>query len=423
MPVVKNNLPKVGFSTVKKTILIVFLGVLIFTSGYYFGFKGYIASSAKYPDVHIFRVNPDAQKDLDFSLFWKVWDTMHAKYYDKDKVIDSAMVYGAIRGMVAALGDPYTVFLEPKQNKVVEEDLQGSFEGVGIQIGFKKGELVVVAPLQGSPAEKAGVKAGDYIVEIKDMTKGVDTGTIGMSLEEAVEMIRGKADSVVTLTLVREGVDKPIVVDIKRSAIDVPSLIVEYIDDSKEIVNIRLTKFTGETLQEWNGVVTGLVSNPNLKGIVLDLRNNPGGYLQGAVELASDFLENGDVVTKEVNSSGVTHEYKVVRIGRLRTVKLVVLVNGGSASASEIFAGAMMDHNRAKLVGEKTFGKGTIQEPEQVDGGAGLHITIAKWLTPNESWVHENGLQPDVEVKLEEDAAEDTQLTKAIEVLKSEIGS
>jgi carboxyl-terminal processing protease len=418
-----NKFPKLSFFTVRRIILVIFFGSIVFSAGYFFGFKGFVATSSKPPNVHITRINPDAQKDLDFKLFWTIWDTMHAKYYDKSKVVDSELVYGAIRGMVASIGDPYTVFLEPKINKVVEEDLLGSFDGIGIQIGYKKGELAVIAPLPDSPAEKAGIKPGDYIVEIKDPSKGVDIGTGGISLDEAVRVIRGKAGTTVTLVLVREGLDKPLTVEVKRSSIDVPSLTVKYMDDNQEIVHIRLSKFTGEMLAEWDETVIDLVSNPNLKGIVLDLRNNPGGYLQGAVDLASDFLENGDVVVKEAGSSGTNHEYKVVKLGRLKSVNLVVLVNGGSASASEIFAGAMRDHSRAKLVGETTFGKGTIQEPEQVDGGAGLHITVAKWLTPNGIWVHDTGLTPDVEVKLEEDSdlSDNIQLNKAVEVLKGEL--
>jgi carboxyl-terminal processing protease len=417
-----NKLPKVRFTAVRNLIFLTLFGAVLFGGGYYFGFKGFIAQTAKYPEVHITRINPPEQKTLDFNLFWKVWDTMHAKYYDKTKLTDSEMVYGAIRGMVAAVGDPYTVFLEPKQNKVVEEDLKGSFDGVGIQIGYKKGDLAVIAPLPGSPAEKAGVKPGDIIAEIKDTAKGIDIGTSGISLDEAIEVIRGKAGTSVTLILVREGADKPITATMNRSSIDVPSLIVKYTDESKEIANIKLTKFAAETEAEWETKVAELLTNPNLKGIVLDLRNNPGGYLQGAVDLASDFLESGDVVVKEANSSDTNHEYTVQKLGRFKNMKLVVLVNGGSASASEIFAGAMRDHNRAKLVGEKTFGKGTIQEPEQIDGGAGLHITIAKWLTPNGTWVHETGLQPDVEVKPDEkDTTKDVQLDKAVEILKSQI--
>lgn len=413
--------PRIGLTIVKRTLVGVIFAVIIFSLGYYFGYKGYVASGAEYPKVTISRVNPELQKELDFTLFWKVWDSLHAKYYDKSKVIDSELVYGAIRGMVAAVGDPYTVFLSPKQNKIVEEDLQGSFEGVGIQIGFKRGELAVIAPLPDSPAEKVGVRPGDYIVEIKDEGKGIDMGTVGISLEEAVEAIRGKANTIVKLTLIRDGEDQPLNVDITRSPIDVPSLVVKYIDDSDVLVHVKLIKFSAETLAEWDTTVADLLKNPNLAGIVFDVRNNPGGYLQGAVDLASDFLESGDLVVKEAGGLGINNEYKVVKLGRLKNINMAVLINEGSASASEIFAGAMKDHGRAKLVGDKTFGKGTIQEPEQVDGGAGLHITVAKWLTPDGVWVHDTGLEPDVFVANNPDTEEDEQLQKAIELLNNQL--
>jgi len=176
-------------------------------------------------------------------------------------------------------------------------------------------------------------------------------------------------------------------------------------------------KFSAETSGEWEEAVIELVKRNDLKGIIIDLRNNPGGYLEKAVELASDFLENKDTVVVEEGAGGVKNDYKVEKIGRLRKVNLVILINEGSASASEIMAGALRDHDRAKLVGSTTFGKGTIQEPMDVDGGAGLHITIAKWLTPSGFWVNEGGLKPDVEIEDKEDTEEDEQLQKAVELL------
>ncbi len=416
-------MPKLPFSILKRIFLVILFSGIVFSSGYFAGLKGYTANLKSYPQVHINRSVPVDKKDLDFSLFWKVWDTVHSKYYDQTKVVDSELVYGAIRGMVAGIGDPYTVFLQPTENKVVEEDLKGSFEGIGIQIGYKGTQLAVMAPLPGSPAEKAGVKAGDYIVAIKDEAKNFNKSTASMTLEDAVKAIRGTAHTKVTLTLIREGVKQPIITDINREAIDVPSLVVEYVGDKdkKDIAHIRLNKFAGETLEEWEKVVGELVKNENLKAVIFDVRNNPGGYLQAAVELSSDFLETGQVVVQEEDYSGQKEQSKVTKIGRLKNVKMVVLMNGGSASASEIFSGAMRDNKRAKLIGEKSFGKGTIQEPEQIDGGAGLHITIARWLTPAGTWVHGNGLDPDVEVKDNLDTKDDEQLQKAIETIKAEL--
>src|SRR3989304_3220816 len=205
---------KVNFSIVRKILLLSFLVAVSFAGGYFFGYKGFRASVQKFPDVTIDRVVPQDKGTVDFALFWRVWDTLSAKYYDPDKIIPSEMVYGAIRGMVSAVGDPYTVFLPPAENKVVQEDLQGTFEGVGIQIGFKGSQLAVIAPLPGSPAEQAGVKAGGFIIGIKDEEKGIERGTVGISLTDGVQAIRGTAGSKIILSLLREGSPEPIIVEI-----------------------------------------------------------------------------------------------------------------------------------------------------------------------------------------------------------------
>ena len=391
------------------------VGLGIFSLGYLVGVGGYKGDIKNFPRVTISREVPQDKGELDFSLFWKVWDALGASYYDKEKIIPANMVYGAIEGMVSAVGDPYTVFLPPDKNKVVQEDLQGSFEGVGIQIGFKGNQLAVIAPLPGSPAEKVGVKAGDYIVGIKDEEKGIERGTVGISLADAVQVIRGPAGSKVILSLLREGSSEVIVVEITREAIDIPSVKLSFEGDGK-IAHIKLLKFGGETQAEWEDAVTEVVKRPEVKGIVLDLRNNPGGYLQGAVDIAGEFLKTGKVVVIE-ERAGTKNDYMVEGVGRFLNTPLVVLANGGSASASEILAGALRDNNRAKIVGETTFGKGTIQEPQQVNGGAGLHITIARWLTPDGTWVNEGGLKPDIEVKDNPDTPEDEQLQEAVKQL------
>jgi carboxyl-terminal processing protease len=354
---------------------------------------------------------------VDFALFWRVWDSLSAKYFDKSKLNPGKMVYGAISGMVAAIGDPYTVFLGPDENKIVQEDLNGSLEGVGIQIGYRGTQLAVIAPLPDSPAEKAGVKAGDFIIGIKDEAKDIDQGTSGMSVPDAVGMIRGRAGTKVTLTLLREATPEPIVVELVREKIDVPTLITTYVGAGESIAHIKLLKFGSETEREWNKAVREILRKESVKGIVLDLRNNPGGYLQSAVDVASDFLKTGTVVVREERGDGTKNEFKVEKLGLLTHMPTVVLVNEGSASASEILAGALRDIAKVKLVGQKTFGKGTIQEPLEMEGGSGLHITIARWLTPNGTWVNEKGLEPDETV--EDDAAtlEDEQLDKAIELL------
>lgn len=413
----KPQLPNINLTKLRKLLLGFILIFGIFLGGYFLGFEGYKVSVEKGQRVTIVRENPPDKEDLNFSLFWKVWDTLSTSYFDKSKLQAKEMVYGAISGMVAALQDPYTVFLPPSENKMIKEDLQGNFDGAGIQIGFKGKQLTVIAPLPQSPAEKAGVKAGDYIIGIRDEKKGLDIGTIGLSLVEAVEAIRGKKGTTVTLTLLRDQIEEPIIVDIVRDSINVPSVTLDFQEkDGFKIANLKLLKFGGETKAEWDKAISEILKT-NPSGIILDLRNNPGGYLQGSVDTAGDFLKNGTLVTYEEYSDGKKEEYKTTKIPRLINYPLVILVNKGSASASEILAGALRDQIKTKIIGETTFGKGTIQEPKELEGGSGIHITVAKWLTPNGFWINEKGLDPDVKIEDNLETKEDEQLQKALEEL------
>jgi len=409
---------KLHFKEVRKLVLTVLLLSFTFSAGYIFGYKGYVSAASGFPKVVINREVPASQKELNFSLFWKVWDTMQDKYYDKSKLVQSTMVYGAIQGMVAAVGDPYSMFLPPEQNKVVEDDLHGNFSGVGIEIGFKENQMAVTAPLPGSPAEKAGVQAGDFIVGIKDDTKKIEESTQSMNLNEAVKIIRGPVNTKVTLVLVREGSKEPFEVELTRQTIEVPSVKLDYVGDKKDIADIKIQKFGAETVDEWNKAVIDVIAKPQVNRVIVDVRNNPGGYMAAAIDIASDFLDPNTIVVIEDHGNGQKIEHKsAAKPGRLRGKKVVMLVNGGSASASEILSGAMRDDLGTKLIGVKSFGKGTIQEPLTLDDGAGLHVTIAKWLTPKSTWVHGNGLDPDVEVKDNKDQEGDEQLQKAIEVV------
>jgi carboxyl-terminal processing protease len=406
---------KVDTFSLRKLVLRVLLISVIFSTGYVLGASGYRINQPSFLEFKVDRRVP-ADKNVDFSLFWKVWDTLGTSYYDKSKLNPSKMVEGAIQGMVASIGDPYTVYLPPEENKIVEEDLEGSFGGVGIQIGFKGKQLAVIAPLPDTPADKAGIKAGDFILAIKDEKKKIDRTTGGLSLPEAVQIIRGPAGTDITLTLLRDGQTDPIEVKLTRADIKVPSVVLTFEGNNKDIAYLKLLKFGGETEDEWNDAVRKILSS-NAKGIVLDLRNNPGGYLQGAVNIAGDFLNVGTVVVSQ-DINGKKDDYKTTRMPRLAKYPLVVLVNEGSASASEILSGALRDQAGVKLVGKNTFGKGTIQEPKSVNGGASLHITIARWLTPRGEWVNEKGLKPDIEVDNNPDTPEDEQLNKAIDLLK-----
>ncbi len=408
---------RLNFRKVRNFLFGIILVFGIFTGGYYLGAQGYKAEVDKALHVNISRQLPP-DKNVEFSLFWQVWDTLAAKYFDKNKLIPSEMVYGAIQGMVSALGDPYTMYLPPKDNKIVSDDLKGSFEGVGIEIGYRGTRLAVVSPLPGSPAEESGVKAGDYIVHIKDEKKNIDIGTTGILLPDAVQAIRGTAGTKVTLTLIRDGTETPIVVELTRAKLNIPSVTLNYVGDAKEIAHIRLSKFGAETTAEWDKAVTDILGKPEVAGIIIDVRNDPGGYLQAAIDLASDFVPTGTTVVTQENGDGSRVEFKSQKLGRLQKYKVLVLINGGSASASEILSGALRDDRGFKLVGEKSFGKGTIQEPIEIPGGSGLHVTTAKWLTPNGTWVHEKGLEPDVKIVDDEKTPDDEQLQEAIKLFK-----
>lgn len=394
---------------------VVLIVILSFLLGWQLGHKDVQIKWATFkPTVSIQSKEPPKQINLDFKLFWDTWDLLYRSYLDKKSIDPEKLFYGAISGMVSALGDPYTVFLPPSQQKFSKEELNGAFEGVGIQLGFNKDKrLVVVAPLSGTPAQKAGIKPQDQIVKIGDKD------TTNMTLPEAVNLIRGPKGSGVTLTIFREGETETRSFTLTRDTIIVKSVEVSFKDTSsgKKVALIKLSRFGERTQDEWKEAISSLLE-ANSQALVLDLRNNPGGFLEGAVFIASEFLDGGNVVLQE-NSEGVQTPFGVSRTGKLTKIPMVVLINKGSASASEIVAGALQDRGRGQLVGEKSFGKGTIQEAQDLTAGTGIHITVAKWLTPNGRWVNETqGLDPDVKIESDtEDLTKDPQLERALELL------
>ena len=397
-----------------KLILIVILAYLL---GWQLGHKDLQIKWVHYqPTVSVKSKEVPKNINVDFKLFWDTWDLLSKTYIDKKALDPNKLFYGAISGMVAAVGDPYTVFLPPEQQKSTRDELNGSFDGVGIQLGFndtKPPRLVVIAPLEGTPAKQAGIKPQDIIIKIDDKD------TSGMSLPEAVQLIRGPKGTQITLTIFRDGDLDTKSFTLKRDTIVVKSVEVSFkqTQNKKDIAVIKLSRFGERTNDEWTqGVSEILQKNP--AGIVLDVRNNPGGYLEGAVFIASEFLEGGDVVLQE-NNEGQRTLFKVSRAGKLTKIPMIVLINKGSASASEIVAGALEDRKRARLLGEKSFGKGTIQEAQNLAGDTGIHITVAKWLTPNGRWVNETqGFEPDVKIGMDkEDATKYLQLDKALELL------
>lgn len=368
---------------------------------------------------------------VDFSPFWTVWGTLSHKYVGTSTPDDQEKLWGAIQGLTNAYGDPYTTFFPPEENELFATEIAGSFEGVGMEIGVKNNALVVVAPLEGTPAKRAGVQSGDYILKID----GVDSTT--MPVDKAVRLIRGKKGTTVTLTIGREGSEEPIEVKIERDVIDIPSIKTEtkvYTATSTagaaiqpaDAFVLRLYNFSAPSIANFREALRKFMQSGNDK-IIIDLRNNPGGYLEAAVDMASWFLPSGSVVVQE--DFGQNREKQIYRSAGYNIfnnqLKVVILVNGGSASASEILSGALREHGKAILVGEKSFGKGSVQELVKITDDTSLKVTIARWLTPNGVSISEQGIKPDVEVKglrPDEIAAgntDDPQMQKALQILST----
>jgi len=379
-------------------ILLVFLILAGFGLGIYFG-----KSQCK--------ICPP--EEIDFSLFWEAWQKLQGKYVDEEKFDIQKMIYGAISGMVKSLEDPYTVFLNPEDTKRFIEDVKGTFEGVGMEIGIRKGQLQVIAPLEGTPAQRAGLRAGDKILKIDDKP------TMDMTIDEAVNLIRGQKGTEVTLTIFREDWEKTKEIKIIRNVIKVPSLKWEM--KNENIAYLKLYHFSEKASFDFTQAAIEILESPAQK-IILDLRNNPGGYLEVARDVAGWFLEKGQVVA--IEDFGGEKEQKIYKAqgpAQLVVYPTVVLINKGSASSSEILAGALRDNRGILIIGEASFGKGSVQELERLREGSSLKITVAKWLTPKGELITDVGLKPDIEIEMtEEDYEEerDPQLDKAIEIIK-----
>ncbi len=386
--------------------------LVVFCGGFFVGKKAQIS---KYNQAEIKKlVNKDAKpdflisKNVDFGLFWQVWDRI-LKNYAHQPVDEVKMFYGAVKGMTASLGDPYTVFFEPQVAEEFKSDLAGEFEGIGAEVGIKDNALIVVAPLLDSPAERAGLLAGDKILAIDKKD------TQGMALDAAVKMIRGKRGTKVTLLISRDGIKTAKDYEITRDKIVIKS--VQWRMEGN-IAYIRILQFGDETAKDFDSIV-GKVILKNPKGVILDLRNNPGGYLDAAVKMAGEWVPN-DVVVYE-RFKGKDEGFKAFGKGRLKDFKTVLLINKGSASGSEIVAGALKDYDKATLVGEKSFGKGSVQDYDELSDGSALKMTIALWLTPKGTSINGEGIEPNFTVEITEEdvkAGKDSQLEKAKELLK-----
>lgn len=358
------------------------------------------------------REAPVLFSEVDFELFWKVWNLVESKYVANGELDRQEMFLGAVAGLVDSLGDPYSVFFPPKEAEIFESSVRGNFEGVGMEIGKRDGVLTVIAPLKGTPAERGGIRAGDQILKINDMS------TADITVDEAVNLIRGERGTFVKFYIFREGEEEPIEIEVARDVIEIPVLETEQKEGG--IFVISFYNFSARSAETFREALREMIRSGSTK-MIIDLRGNPGGYLEAAVDISSWFLPMGEIVAREEFGSGEEHLYRSRGYDIFENLPLVILIDRGSASASEIMAGALNEHGIATLVGEKTYGKGSVQELVDLDGGSSLKITIAKWLTPNGRSISEEGLDPDVEVeytKEDFDAGRDPQMDKAMEILK-----
>lgn len=378
----------------------IFLFILIFTfvfglmSGLYF--QGDTENANKVISQTAAELNSifGNSNDIDVEIFSQTWEAIHNEYLDKNKVNDKDLFYGAISGLVNALGDPHSFFLTPSLTSEFTQELDGSFYGIGAEIGRKNGFLVIIAPLDGSPADKAGLKAGDRILAI-DKTDATD-----MSVSEAIFKIRGESGQTVVLNILPKDGQEPRDISIVRAKIDIPSVKYKIVDN---IAVIEIISFNSDTSTRFTAVAQKVLQD-NPRGIIVDLRNDPGGFLDTAVEITSSWLEPGQVVVRETYGDKRNDvEHRALKRLSLAKFKTVVLVNEGSASAAEIMAGALQDYGLAQVVGVTTFGKGSVQQLIPLRDSSSIKLTVARWLTPQGRTIDGQGIKPNVEVQLTAD--------------------
>ncbi|MCS7232602.1 MAG: S41 family peptidase [Synergistetes bacterium] len=389
---------------VKVVFFLVFLSIL--SSSFAFGQES--PSSSVTPSVPL--PQNAIPTDLMGNLI-QLWNIIRNYYVDPSKIDSEKLKYGALKGLVEALGDPYTRYEDPQEYKEEQIQLEGQYGGIGIIITKKDEKIVIVSPIEDTPAYKLGLKADDEIVRIGDEP------TQGMGLSKVVKLLRGEPGTQVTIWIRRAGEDKLLKFTITRAKVKLKAVKSELID--KNIAYLRITYFNQNTTQELKAALEGLKKN-GFKGIILDLRNNPGGLLNEAISVAKMFIDKGVIVSTKGRYPWHTVVYEADGTA-IPYCPMVVLVNKGSASASEIVAGALQDHGRAKLVGVKTFGKGSVQTVIPFNDGSALHITVAYYYTPSGRLIHDKGLNPDVVVEQSEDSKKDLQLEKAKEILLKEM--
>lgn len=349
-------------------------------------------------------VEKNGQRQMVFPTFWEAWDKLHDNFINP--LDDEKLFYGAVEGLVEGAGDPYTVFADPDETKLFDESLQGSFSGIGIEIGVRNDVITVIAPLDGSPAKKAGIREEDIIIAVD---KKPITGD--MTLDQVVRQIRGPKGTSVTLTIARKDEEATLDFTMTRDTIEVESVKLKM---DGEIAEIEITNFNGDTATRFANMAKQ-VKREGKRGIILDLRGNPGGYLESAVQVSSQFLDSGTLVVTEKGKQDKEHNAKGAPL--LKGIPVVVLVNKGSASASEIVAGALQDQLKVPIVGTQTFGKGSVQVFEKLKDGSSMRITVAKWFTPSGRSISDQGIEPTVKVEQDFDTEEDEQLNRAKEEL------
>jgi carboxyl-terminal processing protease len=406
---------KIGKQFARPTALF-FIAVVLIGGAFYYGYRLGTENPKTITIEGVSNLESGMENGADFNLFWQAWQLLKEKYVDGKNIDNENMVRGAISGLFDSLGDDYTVFMPPSDAQKFSEDISGEFSGIGAEIGIRDGQLVVVSPMKNSPAEKAGLKPMDKILMVDS------ENTDGLTTDDAVKIIRGERGTAVVLTVFRDSWAEPKEISIIRDTIQIPTMDWEMKGD---IAYVQLYNFYEKAPYLFYQMAIDF-SQYNPKGMVLDLRNDPGGYLNVAINLAGWFMDSGKVVVIEEFGNGEKQEYTSYGNGYFKNIPVVVLVNEGSASASEILAGALRDIRGSKLVGEKTFGKGTVQEVEQLSDGSLAKITVAHWRLPNGLIIEKNGLEPDYEAEITEEdfiAGRDPQLEKAMEVLREQMQS
>lgn len=401
----------------KKTLLYIFFSLILLGGVFSLGvYVGYDHRPAIVKVASVINKDQPQSTTADFNSFWKVWNLLNEKSIYAKKATDQDRVWGAIQGLTSSLGDPYTVFFSPEENKLFNAEIHGSFGGIGAEIGIKDKILTIISPIKDTPAAKVGIKSGDKILKIDK------SDTTDMTVDKAINLIRGEKGTVVTLTVLRSGERTTREFKITRDDIQIPTIDTELRTDN--IFVIKFYSFSENSAMLFKTALDQYIASGTHK-LVLDMRGNPGGYLDAAVNIGSWFIDEGKTIVSEdfgSNAKPVYYRSHGPKLFDSKSNQLVVLVDGGSASAAEILAGALKEQGIATLVGTKTFGKGSVQELVPVTDDTSLKVTVARWLTPNGVSISEHGLDPDIVIPFTQkdfDEKRDPQMDTAVEILKA----